>query len=68
MRNFYLAIGAMSGTSADGIDISLIKTDGLNYFEPLSSISISYNNDLKKKLLVFQNLFMIRIAILILSC
>ena len=32
MRKIFYAIGAMSGTSADGIDISLIRTDGLNYF------------------------------------
>tara|TARA_B110000444_G_scaffold174610_1_gene163311 strand:- start:557 stop:1645 length:1089 start_codon:yes stop_codon:yes gene_type:complete len=57
MRNYFFAIGAMSGTSADGVDISLIKTDGLNYFEPLSSISISYNNDLRKKIISFSKSF-----------
>ena len=31
MQNKYLnVIGMMSGTSADGIDISLVKTDGKN--------------------------------------
>ena len=32
----------------DGIDISLIRTDGLNYFKPLESISISFDSFLKK--------------------
>ncbi|MDA9591520.1 anhydro-N-acetylmuramic acid kinase [Pelagibacteraceae bacterium] len=57
MRNYYLAIGAMSGTSADGIDISLIKTDGLDYFEPLSSVSVFYDNDLKEKIINFSKTF-----------
>ena len=57
MRNYYFAIGAMSGTSADGVDISLIRTDGLDYFEPLSSISIFYNNDLRKKIVSFSKSF-----------
>ena len=57
MRNYFLAIGAMSGTSADGIDISIIKTDGLNYFEPISSVSISYNADLRNKIINFSKSF-----------
>ena len=57
MGNYYFAIGAMSGTSADGIDFSLIKTDGLDYFEPLSSVSVSYDKDLKKKIISFSKTF-----------
>ena len=29
--NKYLVLGVMTGTSMDGIDLSLIKTDGINY-------------------------------------
>ena len=29
-------LGMMSGTSMDGVDISLIKTDGENFFESLT--------------------------------
>jgi len=57
MRNYSLAIGAMSGTSADGIDISIIKTDGLNYFEPISNFSIPYSDDLKKRIINFSKFF-----------
>ena len=57
MGNYYYAIGAMSGTSADGIDISLIKTNGLDYFEPLLSISISYDSNLRKKIISFSKSF-----------
>ena len=28
-------LGIMSGTSMDGVDISLIKTDGENFFESI---------------------------------
>ena len=51
MRNNFLTIGAMSGTSADGIDISLIETDGLNYFKPIKNVSIAYKKNLKKMIL-----------------
>jgi len=57
MRNCFLAIGVMSGTSADGIDISLIRTDGKDYFKPLSSVSISYSDDLRKKIINFSKSF-----------
>jgi anhydro-N-acetylmuramic acid kinase len=57
MRKYYLAIGVMSGTSADGIDISLIKTDGKDYFRPLSNLSIQYSDDLRKKIINFSKSF-----------
>jgi anhydro-N-acetylmuramic acid kinase len=47
MRNYFFAIGIMSGTSADGVDLALIKTDGLNYFEPVCNYSINYGKKLK---------------------
>ncbi len=56
MSKEYTALGLMSGTSGDGIDASIIKSDGRSnydviidrYFEYESEI---YNNihDLKKK-------------------
>lgn len=46
----YTAIGLMSGTSLDGIDAALIRTDGENHAEPLDFISIPYDNGLREKL------------------
>ena len=48
----YTVIGVMSGTSMDGVDFSLIKTDGLNYIEIILEkdykYSKVYKNQLKK--------------------
>ena len=41
----------MSGTSLDGVDASLIKTDGKAYIEPLGFYQLDYPKDFKKKLM-----------------
>ena len=58
MAKIYNVLGLMSGTSGDGLDTSLIRTDGLNifevvkdnYFEFPHKISDKYKN-LKKKII-----------------
>ena len=49
-KNRYLSLGIMSGTSNDGIDLSLIQSDGINKFDVLSSKYIKYSIDLVKDL------------------
>ena len=39
----YCVIGVMSGTSMDSIDISIIKSDGINNYKHLSSKYFSYS-------------------------
>jgi anhydro-N-acetylmuramic acid kinase len=38
----YTAIGLMSGTSLDGVDCALIRTDGRGFVEPLAFVTIPY--------------------------
>lgn len=44
------AIGLMSGTSMDGIDIALIETDGADRVKRLSGVSAAYPEEFRSKL------------------
>jgi anhydro-N-acetylmuramic acid kinase len=50
MSKFYYSLGFMSGTSLDGIDASIIKSDGENFVEIIDNQYIKYNNKLRSKL------------------
>jgi len=45
----YTAIGLMSGTSLDGVDVALIKTDGKNFVEALDFKSYPYDETLRSQ-------------------
>lgn len=45
-----LAIGLMSGTSMDGIDAALIRTDGRTSVEAVAAITIPYEADFRARL------------------
>jgi len=46
----YTAIGLMSGTSLDGVDAALIKTDGRDHAKPLGFLTLPYEESLRKKI------------------
>jgi anhydro-N-acetylmuramic acid kinase len=46
----FTAIGLMSGTSMDGIDVALIKTDGQNVIECGPSLTVPYADAFKDRL------------------
>ncbi|CAK8163357.1 anhydro-N-acetylmuramic acid kinase [Candidatus Xenohaliotis californiensis] len=46
----YLAIGLMSGTSADGVDVSLIETNGLHDIKVVKDGFMPYPKHLQKKI------------------
>ena len=46
----YKAIGLMSGTSIDGIDLSMIESDGKNHIELIGQQYQPYSNSFKHKL------------------
>ena len=48
--NILTTIGIMSGTSMDGIDFSLIKTDGKNYTKIIFEKNYIYSNNYKRNL------------------
>lgn len=49
-KEVYKAIGLMSGTSCDGIDASLIETNGEDFIKLGDSIFVEYSPAFKKKL------------------
>ena len=44
------AIGLMSGTSMDGIDVAMVRTDGRNQIEFGPSLAIDYSPETKRKI------------------
>ena len=46
----YRVIGLMSGTSLDGIDVALLRTDGENIIEREAFINIPYSDEMREKI------------------
>ena len=50
MTKLFRAIGLMSGTSMDGIDLAFIETDGENFVKPLGASETNYDAAQRSKL------------------
>ena len=46
----YIALGSMSGTSLDGIDLSIIKSNGRDSFQEIDNLFEPYSNNLKDQI------------------
>ena len=44
------AIGLITGTSMDGIDAALVRTDGKSHLEPLEACTMAYDRDFRNRL------------------
>ena len=51
MGKLYTALGLMSGTSMDGVDASIIKSDGQQVYSPLLDRYFEYGNKIRRKIL-----------------
>ena len=45
MRKEYTALGLMSGTSGDGVDASIIISDGINSYKVIQDKYFEYDKD-----------------------
>ena len=50
MKKIYTALGTMSGTSLDGIDFSIIQTDGEDHLSLSGNNYLEFSNNLKQKI------------------
>ena len=55
MNKIYNSIGTMSGTSFDGVDVSLIRTDGQDTFEVKINLYEKFNEQIKSNLKKLKN-------------
>ena len=50
MQKIYTSLGLMSGTSGDGIDASIIESNGIDRFEVVKNKFYEYDSDIFKRI------------------
>ena len=51
----YISLGTMSGTSMDGIDLSIMNSDGETNTSIIDNFFFEYSSDFKKELINIRN-------------
>ena len=49
MQKKWISLGLMSGTSGDGVDASIIKTNGINQYELIKDKYFEYESDIYQR-------------------
>ena len=55
MEKIYTSLGLMSGTSMDGVDASIISSDGEKQYESIFNEYFEYDGDLYRDLVNLRN-------------
>ena len=50
MQKKYISLGLMSGTSGDGVDASIIESNGINQFKPIKDKYFEYDSNIYKSI------------------
>ena len=56
-KKILTALGLMTGTSMDGVDLSIIKSDGYNEFHCIFNEYYEFNKELRLKLINLRSKF-----------
>ena len=58
MKETYFGLGLMSGTSMDGVDISIIQSDGQQQFYNILDDYFEYDAELQEKLIKLRSVIL----------
>ena len=61
----YISLGTMSGTSMDGIDLSIINSDGESGTSIIDNFFYQYSSEFKKELIIERSIPSIEVPLIV---